>query len=158
YAPLSECSMIVEAVFEDKKVKAEVMKKIDAVANKNAVIASNTSSLPISALAESVSNARNFIGIHFFSPVHKMTLVEVIRGKQTSDETIARALDFVQQLRKTPILVNDSHGFYTTRVFSTYTTEGINLLIEGISPALIENAGRMAGLPMGALEVADMVG
>ncbi len=158
YSALSDCSLIVEAVFEDRKVKAEVMAKIDAVIGKGAVLASNTSSLPITSLAQSVSNESNFVGIHFFSPVDKMQLVEVIRGKKTSDEALARALDYVQQIKKTPIVVNDSHGFYTTRVFSTYTAEGIHLLSEGVTPALIENAGRIAGMPMGPLEVADMVG
>lgn len=158
YAMLSDCSLIIEAVYEDPKVKEEVLKKIDAAANQDAVIASNTSSLPISSLAQNVSNQKNFIGIHFFSPVDKMQLVEVIRGKKTSDEAVATALDFIQQIRKTPIVVNDSHGFYTTRVFSTYTNEGVHLLSEGVAPALIENAGRIAGMPMGPLEVADMVG
>lgn len=158
YALLADCSLIIEAVFEDRKVKAEVSKKVDAVLAKDAIFASNTSTLPITSLAEAVSNQENFIGIHFFSPVDKMQLVEIIRGKKTSEEAVARALDYVQQIKKTPIVVNDSRGFYTSRVFSTYTTEGIYLLTEGVSPALIENAGRMTGLPMGPLEVADMVG
>ena len=158
YTALSDCSLIIEAVFEDKKVKAEVSKKVDAVLGKDAIFASNTSTLPITSLAEAVSRQENFIGIHFFSPVEKMQLVEIIRGKKTSEEAVARALDYVQQIKKTPIVVNDSRGFYTSRVFSTYTTEGITLLSEGVSPALIENAGRMAGMPMGPLEVADSVG
>jgi 3-hydroxyacyl-CoA dehydrogenase/enoyl-CoA hydratase/3-hydroxybutyryl-CoA epimerase len=158
YADLAECSLIIEAVFEDKKVKADVSKKADAVINKDAIFASNTSTMPITSLAEAVSNQENFIGIHFFSPVEKMQLVEIIRGKKTSEAAVARALDYVQQIKKTPIVVNDSRGFYTSRVFSTYTTEGITLLCEGVSPALIENAGRMAGMPMGPLEVADSVG
>jgi len=158
YEALSDCSMIIEAVFEDRKVKAEVSKKVDAVLGKDAIFASNTSTLPITSLAEAVTNQANFIGIHFFSPVEKMQLVEIIRGKKTSEEAVARALDYVQQIKKTPIVVNDSRGFYTSRVFSTYTSEGIYLLTEGVSPALIENAGRMTGMPMGPLEVADMVG
>ncbi|HEY9754781.1 MAG TPA: 3-hydroxyacyl-CoA dehydrogenase NAD-binding domain-containing protein [Oculatellaceae cyanobacterium] len=158
YAKLSDCSLIIEAVFEDKKVKAEVSKKADAVISKDAIFASNTSTMPITSLAEAVTKQENFIGIHFFSPVEKMQLVEIIRGKKTSPEAIARALDYVQQIKKTPIVVNDSRGFYTSRVFSTYTTEGITLLTEGVSPALIENAGRMTGMPMGPLEVADSVG
>ncbi len=158
YSALSDCSLIIEAVFEDKKVKAEVSKKVDAVLAQDAIFASNTSTLPITSLAEAVTHQENFIGIHFFSPVEKMQLVEIIRGKKTSEEAVARALDYVQQIKKTPIVVNDSRGFYTSRVFSTYTTEGITLLSEGVSPALIENAGRMAGMPMGPLEVADSVG
>ncbi|HEY9773070.1 MAG TPA: 3-hydroxyacyl-CoA dehydrogenase NAD-binding domain-containing protein [Planktothrix sp.] len=158
YSKLADCSLIVEAVFEDWKVKEEVNKKVDAVIAKDAVIASNTSTLPISKLAEAVRDQQNFIGIHFFSPVDKMQLVEIIRGKKTNDAAVARALDYVAQIKKTPIVVNDSRGFYTSRVFMTYCAEGIQMLMEGISPALIENAGRMAGMPMGPLEVADMVG
>lgn len=158
YKALTDCSLIIEAVFEDRAVKGEVMKKVAQVVGKDAILASNTSTLPITSLAEAVDNQQNFIGIHFFSPVEKMQLVEIIRGKKTSEEAVARALDYVQQIKKTPIVVNDSRGFYTSRVFSTYTYEGIYLLAEGVAPALIENAGRMAGMPMGPLEVADMVG
>jgi 3-hydroxyacyl-CoA dehydrogenase/enoyl-CoA hydratase/3-hydroxybutyryl-CoA epimerase len=158
YAKLADCTLIIEAVFEDKKVKAEVSRKVDAVISKDAIFASNTSTMPITSLAEAVTKQESFIGIHFFSPVEKMQLVEIIRGKKTSPEAVARALDYVQQIKKTPIVVNDSRGFYTSRVFSTYTTEGITLLTEGVSPALIENAGRMSGMPMGPLEVADSVG
>jgi 3-hydroxyacyl-CoA dehydrogenase / enoyl-CoA hydratase / 3-hydroxybutyryl-CoA epimerase len=158
YSALADCSLVIEAVFEDRKIKGEVNKKVAEAVGKDAIIASNTSTLPITSLAEAVTKQENFIGIHFFSPVDKMQLVEIIRGKKTSEEAVARALDYVQQIKKTPIVVNDSRGFYTSRVFGTYTTEGIYLLTEGVSPALIENAGRMTGMPMGPLEVADMVG
>jgi 3-hydroxyacyl-CoA dehydrogenase/enoyl-CoA hydratase/3-hydroxybutyryl-CoA epimerase len=158
YGALKGAQMIIEAVFENREIKAEVTKKAEAELSADAVIASNTSTIPISMLADAVKNQANFIGIHFFSPVEKMPLVEIIRGKKTSEETVARALDYVQQIRKTPIVVNDSRGFYTSRVFSTYTAEGLNMLAEGVPAAMIENVGRMTGMPMGPLEVADMVG
>jgi 3-hydroxyacyl-CoA dehydrogenase/enoyl-CoA hydratase/3-hydroxybutyryl-CoA epimerase len=123
----------------------------------DAIFASNTSTLPITGLAEASSRPANFIGLHFFSPVDKMPLVEIIRGEQTSDETLARAMDYVQRIAKTPIVVNDSRGFYTSRVFGTYAREGMAMLAEGIAPALIENAGRMAGMPVGPLAVSDEV-
>jgi 3-hydroxyacyl-CoA dehydrogenase/enoyl-CoA hydratase/3-hydroxybutyryl-CoA epimerase len=157
YAPLEGADLVVEAVFEHRGIKADVTAKTEAVIPKTAVFASNTSTLPISGLAKASKRPKNFIGIHFFSPVEKMPLVEIIVGKQTSDETIARALDFVGQLRKTPIVVNDSRGFYTSRCFGTYTFEGQRMLEEGIDPALIENAGRLAGMPVGPLAVTDEV-
>jgi 3-hydroxyacyl-CoA dehydrogenase/enoyl-CoA hydratase/3-hydroxybutyryl-CoA epimerase len=122
-----------------------------------AVFASNTSTLPITGLAQSSARPANFIGLHFFSPAEKMPLVEIIRGQATSDDCLARAMDFVKALRKTPIVVNDSRGFYTSRVFSTYVGEGLTLLAEGVKPALIDNAGRMAGMPVGPLALADEV-
>jgi 3-hydroxyacyl-CoA dehydrogenase / enoyl-CoA hydratase / 3-hydroxybutyryl-CoA epimerase len=158
YDKLKGCSLLIEAVFENREVKAEVTKKADAILPDDAVIASNTSTIPITLLGEAAKNQESFIGIHFFSPVDKMPLVEVIRSKKTNDETLAKALDYVQQIKKTPIVVNDSRGFYTSRCFATYTSEGIAMLAEGIPAALIENVGRMAGMPMGPLEVADMVG
>jgi len=158
YESLQECSLLIEAVFEDRDVKAEVTKRAESVLPSDAVIASNTSTIPITLLGEVVKKQDNFIGIHFFSPVEKMPLVEIIRSKKTSDECLARALDYVQQIRKTPIVVNDSRGFYTSRCFATYTSEGIAMLAEGIPAPMIENIGRMAGMPMGPLEVADMVG
>jgi len=144
-------------VFEDRAVKAEVTAKAEAVIGASAVFASNTSTLPITGLAQASARPDHFIGLHFFSPVDKMPLVEIIVGAQTSAPTLARGFDFVQQIGKTPIVVNDSRGFYTSRVFSTYVGEGLTLLSEGVAPALIENAGRMAGMPVGPLALADEV-
>jgi 3-hydroxyacyl-CoA dehydrogenase / enoyl-CoA hydratase / 3-hydroxybutyryl-CoA epimerase len=121
------------------------------------VFASNTSTLPITGLAEEWPRPENFIGMHFFSPVDRMPLLEIIRGKRTSDACLARAMDLAKRLRKTPIVVNDSRGFYTSRVFSTYVNEGLSMLLEGVDPALIENAGRLAGMPVGPLVLADEV-
>jgi 3-hydroxyacyl-CoA dehydrogenase/enoyl-CoA hydratase/3-hydroxybutyryl-CoA epimerase len=158
YQKLEGATLLIEAVFENSEIKADVTKKATAVLPANAVIASNTSTIPISLLAQASKNQADFIGIHFFSPVDKMPLVEIIRGKNTSDECVAKALDYVQQIKKTPIVVNDSRGFYTSRCFATYTSEGIAMLAEGVPAAMIENVGRMSGMPMGPLEVADMVG
>jgi 3-hydroxyacyl-CoA dehydrogenase/enoyl-CoA hydratase/3-hydroxybutyryl-CoA epimerase len=157
YADLEGCDLVVEAVFEDRSIKADVTAKSEAVIPQTAIFASNTSTLPITGLAEASSRPAQFIGIHFFSPVDKMPLVEIIVGKQTEPATVARALDYVQQLRKTPIVVNDSRGFYTSRCFSTYVREGMELLSEGVAPALIENAAKMAGMPVGPLAVHDEV-
>ena len=157
YALLKGCELVIEAVFEDRNIKADVTAKTEAVLGRDAVFASNTSTLPITGLAKASKRPANFIGIHFFSPVEKMPLVEIIKGKRTSTETVARALDYVGQLRKTPIVVNDSRGFFTSRVFGTYCAEGARMLEEGITPALIENAGRMAGMPVGPLAVSDEV-
>jgi 3-hydroxyacyl-CoA dehydrogenase/enoyl-CoA hydratase/3-hydroxybutyryl-CoA epimerase len=157
YADLDGCDLVVEAVFEQRDLKAEVTKRAEAVIPKTAVFASNTSTLPITGLAQASKRASRFIGIHFFSPVDKMPLVEVIVGKKTSRETLARALDFVKQLKKTPIVVNDSRGFFTSRVIGTITAEGQAMLAEGIAPALIENAARLAGFPVGPLAVSDEV-
>ena len=157
YAALEGCDLVIEAVFEDRKIKADVTAKTEAVIPAGSIFASNTSTLPITGLAEASSRPDKFIGIHFFSPVDRMPLVEVIVGEQTGDEAIARALDYIQQIRKTPIVVNDSRGFYTSRCFSTYVREGMELLSEGVKPALIENAARMAGMPVGPLAVHDEV-
>ncbi|HET9694492.1 MAG TPA: 3-hydroxyacyl-CoA dehydrogenase NAD-binding domain-containing protein, partial [Steroidobacteraceae bacterium] len=157
YAALEGADLVVEAVFEHRGIKADVTAKAEAVIAKTAVFASNTSTLPITGLAKASKRPRNFIGIHFFSPVEKMPLVEIIVGKQTSDETLARALDYVGQLKKTPIVVNDSRGFYTSRCFGTYTAEGAKMLSEGIDPQLIESAGKLAGMPVGPLAVSDEV-
>jgi 3-hydroxyacyl-CoA dehydrogenase/enoyl-CoA hydratase/3-hydroxybutyryl-CoA epimerase len=157
YEDLAGCDMVIEAVFENRELKAEVTAKAEAVIPKTAVFASNTSTLPITGLAQASKRPAQFIGIHFFSPVDKMPLVEVILGKKTNEETIARALDYVGQLRKTPIVVNDSRGFYTSRCFGTFCEEGIAMLREGISPALIENGARLAGMPVGPLAVSDEV-
>ncbi len=155
YAELSGVELVIEAVFEDTGVKADVTRKAQAVMAETGLFASNTSTLPISKLAEAFEWPENFIGLHFFSPVDRMSLVEVIMGQKTSPESLARALDFIAQLRKTPIVVNDSRGFYTSRVFQTFIHEGMELLREGVAPALIENAARHAGMPVGPLAVVD---
>lgn len=157
YEQLRGAELVIEAVFEDEAVKASVTKAAEAVLNPTAVMASNTSTLPISGLASASARPLNFIGLHFFSPVERMALVEVICGVQTSSQTLARALDFVRRIRKTPIVVKDSRGFYTSRVFGTFTSEGLSLLHEGVDPALIENAARMAGMPIGPLALLDEV-
>lgn len=154
---LSGCELVIEAVFEERNIKADVTAKAEAVLGAEAIFASNTSTLPITGLAQASQRPQQFIGLHFFSPVDKMPLVEVILGEQTSDHTLAWALDYVQQLKKTPVTVNDSRGFYTSRVFRTYVLEGMALLQEGVEPALIENAGRMAGMPVGPLALSDEV-
>ncbi|MHB9878316.1 3-hydroxyacyl-CoA dehydrogenase NAD-binding domain-containing protein [Pacificimonas sp. ICDLI1SI03] len=157
YADLAGCDLIVEAVFEDREIKAETTKKVEAIVGADTIFGSNTSTLPITGLAKAWSRPETFIGIHFFSPVEKMPLVEIIVGEKTGPEAIANALDYVAQLRKTPIVVNDSRGFYTSRCFGTYVQEGTAMLGEGISPALIENAGKHMGMPVGPLAVSDEV-
>ncbi|MFK7958689.1 MAG: 3-hydroxyacyl-CoA dehydrogenase NAD-binding domain-containing protein [Lysobacterales bacterium] len=157
YEDLEGCDLVIEAVFEDRGIKADVTAKAEAVLAADKVFASNTSTLPISGLAESSSRPDNFIGLHFFSPVDKMPLVEIIMGEQTSDKALAHSLDYVRQIRKTPIVVNDSRGFYTSRCFGTYVNEGMALLQDGVAPALIENAGKQAGMPVGPLAVHDEV-
>jgi len=157
YSDLEGCDLVIEAVFENREIKADVTARTEAVIPENAIFASNTSTLPITGLAGASKRPESFIGLHFFSPVDKMPLVELIVGKQSSDEAIARGLDYIQQIRKTPIVVNDSPGFYTSRCFSSSTNEGMTMLAEGISPALIENAAKMAGLPVGPLAVMDEV-
>ena len=158
YADLAGCDLIIEAVFEDRAIKADVTKKVEAVVGADTIFGSNTSTLPITGLATAWSKPANFIGIHFFSPVEKMPLVEIIVGKETGPAAIAKALDFVAAVRKTPIVVNDSRGFYTSRCFGTYVQEGLALLSEGVSPALIENVGKQMGMPVGPLAVNDEVG
>lgn len=157
YALLEGAELVIEAVFEDRAIKAEVTRKSEAVIAADAIFASNTSTLPISGLAQASSRPANFIGLHFFSPVDRMPLVEVIVGKQTSQATLARALDYARAVAMTPIVVNDSRGFYTSRVFSTYVLEGLAMLDEGVAPALIENAGLQAGMPVGPLALTDEV-
>ena len=156
-ADFAGCDLVIEAVFENRELKGRVTAAAEAAALPDAVIASNTSTLPITGLARAVQHPERFVGLHFFSPVDKMPLVEIIRGEQTSDETLARAFDFVQQIRKTPIVVNDSRGFFTSRVFGTYTNEGLAMLGEGVSAAMIENQARQAGMPVGPLAVSDEV-
>jgi 3-hydroxyacyl-CoA dehydrogenase/enoyl-CoA hydratase/3-hydroxybutyryl-CoA epimerase len=158
FGALKDADLVIEAVFEDRAVKAEATKKVDAVTRETAIFGSNTSTLPITGLAEASARPANFIGIHFFSPVERMGLVEIIVGKQTGQRALATAIDYVRKIRKTPIVVNDSRGFYTSRCFSTYTLEGLLMMAEGIAPALIDNVGRMTGMPMGPLEVLDSVG
>ena len=157
FALLTGCDMVIEAVFEDTAIKAETTRKAEAVIPASAVYASNTSTLPISQLAQASQRPDQFIGLHFFSPVDRMGLVEVIIGKQTSKETLARSLDLIAQLRKTPIVVNDSRGFYTSRVFQTLIHEGGAMLAEGVPPAAIENAAKAVGLPVGPLALLDEV-
>jgi len=157
YADLADCDLIIEAVFEDQQLKADVTAKTEAVIGDNVIFGSNTSTLPITGLAKASKRPAQYIGIHFFSPVDKMPLVEIIMGEETGDEALALALDYVSQIRKTPIVVNDSRGFFTSRTFGTYVQEGYAMVQEGINPALIENAGRMVGMPVGPLAVGDEV-
>ncbi|HET8544719.1 MAG TPA: 3-hydroxyacyl-CoA dehydrogenase NAD-binding domain-containing protein, partial [Pseudolabrys sp.] len=157
YAALKDCDLVIEAVYEDRKVKSDVVAKIQAVIGDKAILGSNTSTLPITTLASEFKDPARFVGIHFFSPVDRMMLVEIILGKQTGDKALAVALDYVRAIRKTPIVVNDSRGFYTSRVVGTYIREGHLMVVEGIPPAMIENVGRMAGMPVGPLALNDEV-
>ena len=157
YAALAGCDLVVEAVFEDRGVKAEATRRVQAVLGPDVVFASNTSTLPISSLAEVAQKAEDFIGIHFFSPVEKMPLVEIIKGTRTGDKAVALALDFVRQLKKTPIVVNDARGFYANRCVFAYILEGHKMLLEGVPVAMIENAARQAGMPVGPLSLSDEV-
>lgn len=158
FAALAPAELVIEAVFEDRAIKADATRKAEAAISRRAIFGSNTSTLPISGLAEASERPEGFIGIHFFSPVDRMGLVEIIMGRKSGSRALAVAVDFAAKIRKTPIVVNDSRGFYTSRCFGTYTREGMAMLAEGIHPALIENVGRMAGMPMGPLEVLDSVG
>ena len=155
YAALSGCDLIVEAVFEDPKVKAEVTARVEAATGPDCIFATNTSTLPISSLAKASQRPDQFIGIHFFSPVDKMMLVEIIRGKATGDRAVAKALDFVRQIRKTPIVVNDARFFYANRCIIPYINEGIRMVAEGVEPALVENAAKLVGMPLGPLQLVD---
>jgi 3-hydroxyacyl-CoA dehydrogenase/enoyl-CoA hydratase/3-hydroxybutyryl-CoA epimerase len=157
YAAISDCDLVIEAVFEDRKVKAETFAKAQQYLRKDAIFASNTSTLPINSLAEEWPDQSRFIGIHFFSPVEKMMLVEVILGKNTGDVALATALDYVRQISKTPIVVNDSRGFFANRCVLRFTAEGLEMLMEGVPPAMIENTARMAGMPVGPLSLSDEV-
>ena len=154
---LNGCDLIIEAVFENSELKAKVTQEAENFLAHDGIMASNTSTLPISDLAKASKNEANFIGLHFFSPVDKMKLVEIIKGRNTSAETLARAFDFVLQIGKTPIVVNDSRGFFTSRVFFTFVEEGIRLLAEGVHPARIEMAALKAGMPVGPLAIQDEV-
>ena len=158
YEDVKGADLVIEAVFENEELKAKITEMAEAVLADDAVMGSNTSTLPITGLAKASKRPENFIGIHFFSPVERMGLVEIISGKETSEATLAKAVDYVLAIRKTPISVNDFRGFYTSRCFGTYTQEGMHMLSEGIKPAIIENVGRQSGMPMGPLEVSDSVG
>ncbi|MCB9999786.1 MAG: enoyl-CoA hydratase/isomerase family protein [Methylobacteriaceae bacterium] len=157
YGDLKGCDLVVEAVFEDRGVKAETTKKAQAVLGADIVFASNTSTLPITSLATEAQKPENFIGIHFFSPVDKMMLVEIIMGERTGDKALATALDFVRLIKKTPIVVNDTRGFFANRCVGRYVAEGHLMLMEGVPPAMIENVARMAGMPVGPLSLNDEV-
>ena len=155
YAQLDGCDLVVEAVFEDSEIKKSVTEKTEAVIKPAAVFASNTSTIPITSLAKNSSRPKNFVGIHFFSPVDKMMLVEIIMGKKTSDKALAVAIDYVRAIKKTPIVVNDTRGFYVNRCVLRYMSEAFNMLIEGVPAAMIENAAKMAGMPVGPLALTD---
>ncbi|TXM95836.1 3-hydroxyacyl-CoA dehydrogenase [Methylobacterium sp. WL103] len=157
YADLADCDLVIEAVFEDPRVKAEVIAKVEAVIGPDTIFASNTSTLPISGLAKASSRPEQFVGIHFFSPVEKMMLVEIIKGEATGDRALATALDYVRTVKKTPIVVNDARGFFANRCVGAYILEGHKMLNEGVPPAMIENAGKMAGMPVGPLSLNDEV-
>ena len=154
-ADLEGCDLIIEAVFENRELKAKVTQEAEPLLKPGGFFASNTSTLPISGLARASGNPAKFVGIHFFSPVDKMKLVEIIRGRQTDDDTVARAFDYVQAIGKIPIVVNDSRGFFTSRVFGTFVMEGAAMLGEGIPAAVVEQAGIQAGMPVGPLAVLD---
>ena len=154
-ADLEGCDIVIEAVFEKRELKAQVTKEAEEHMLATGVMASNTSSLPITGLAEASERPANFIGLHFFSPVDKMPLVEIICGKETSQETLAKSIDFVQQIKKTPIVVNDARGFFTTRVIGTYVNEGLGMLDEGLNASSIEMAAAKAGFPIGTLAISD---
>ncbi len=152
---LKGCDLIIEAVFEDPSVKAEMTKKVEAIIPENCIFASNTSTLPITSLAEASVRPEQFIGIHFFSPVEKMFLVEIIKGEKTGDRAVAKALDYVRQIRKTPIVVNDARFFYCNRCIIPYINEGARMITEGVSPVLIDNAARQLGFPVGPIQLTD---
>ena len=154
---LNGCDLIIEAVFENMALKHEITKELEPCLAEGGVWGSNTSTLPITQLADASANAENFIGIHFFSPVDKMPLVEIIMGENTSDLALAKAFDYTKQIRKTPIVVNDSLGFFTSRTFGTYLDEGVRLLTEGVHPIQIDNLGKAIGMPVGPLTVYDEV-
>ena len=157
YEHVRGCDLVVEAVFENRDIKADVTRKAEAMLSPGAVFGSNTSTLPITGLAEASVRPADFIGIHFFSPVDKMGLVEIIMAGKTSDEALAKSIDYVLKIKKTPIVVNDSRGFYTSRCFGTFVQEGMEMLADGIAPAIIDNVGRMTGMPRGPLEMHDDV-
>lgn len=158
YDRVADADIVIEAVFEDRAVKAEVARRAEAKLAPGAVLASNTSTLPITGLAAASARPESFIGLHFFSPVERMELVEIIRGERTNDATLAAAFDYVAAIRKTPIVVKDSRGFYTSRTISMYLEEPCEMLAEGIAPAIVENIGQMTGMPVGPLSLPDAIG
>jgi 3-hydroxyacyl-CoA dehydrogenase/enoyl-CoA hydratase/3-hydroxybutyryl-CoA epimerase len=157
YEALRDCDLVIEAVFEDRKVKADTFTKAQEYLKPGVIFASNTSTLPITSLAESFKDQGRFVGIHFFSPVEKMMLVEIILGKNTGDAALATALDYTRAIGKTPIVVNDSRGFYANRCVGRYIAEGNEMFLEGVPPAMIENVAKMAGMPVGPLSLSDEV-
>ena len=157
YARLEGCDLVIEAVFEDPKLKAEITRQVEAIIGPDAINASNTSTLPITGLAKASQRPENFIGIHFFSPVEKMMLVEIIVGEKTGDKALATAMDYVRMIKKTPIVVQDARGFFANRCVLNYVAEGHEMFLEGVPPAMIENVGRMAGMPVGPLSLNDEV-
>jgi 3-hydroxyacyl-CoA dehydrogenase/enoyl-CoA hydratase/3-hydroxybutyryl-CoA epimerase len=157
YDDLAGADLVIEAVIENRPIKNQVYQDVEPLLAPQAILASNTSTLPITSLAQATARPECFIGLHFFSPAERMPLVEVILGEKTSEQTLAWALDFVRQIGKTPIVVRDSRGFFTSRVFGTYVREGLRMLLEGVPPALIENLGRQSGMPVGPLALADEV-
>jgi len=154
---LAGCELVIETVFENPELKAAVTQEAEPLLAPGGIFGTNTSTLPITLLSEGSSQPENYIGIHFFSPVDRMPLIELICGEQTSDETLAKAFDFAQQIRKTPIVVNDSVGFYTSRTFDTFLDEGARMLTEGLEATLIDNLAKQTGMPMGPLEMQDVV-
>jgi len=152
---LKDVDLIVEAVFEDPGVKAEMTKKVEAIIPEDAIFASNTSTLPITSLATASVRPEQFIGIHFFSPVDKMALVEIIKGNETGDRAVAKALDYVRQIRKTPIVVNDARFFYANRCIIPYSNEAVRMVTEGVAPVLIDNAAQQMGFPVGPVQLGD---
>jgi 3-hydroxyacyl-CoA dehydrogenase/enoyl-CoA hydratase/3-hydroxybutyryl-CoA epimerase len=157
FAALQDADLIIEAVFEDPQIKADVTKRAEPYLTQGGIFASNTSTIPITDLSKASGHCERFIGLHFFSPVDKMQLVEIIRGKSTSDETVSYAIDFVLQIGKVPITVNDARGFFTSRVFGQYVIEGAAMVAEGVPPAMIENVARQAGMPVGPLAILDEI-
>jgi 3-hydroxyacyl-CoA dehydrogenase/enoyl-CoA hydratase/3-hydroxybutyryl-CoA epimerase len=157
YSQLADADLVIEAVFEDRNVKKAVIEQVEAVLPATSIFASNTSTLPITGLAQNSKRPNRFIGVHFFSPVEKMMLVEVILGEKTEDKAIAVALDYVAAIRKTPVVVNDTRGFYVNRCVFRYINEAYDMLAEGVPAAMIENAAKMAGMPVGPLALNDEV-
>ena len=155
HTALAGCDLIIEAVFEDPEIKAQVIRQVETVTSPDCIIATNTSTLPVTDLARASARPGQFIGIHFFSPVEKMLLVEIIRGARTDDAAVAVALDYVRRIRKTPIVVNDARFFYANRCIIPYINEGVRMVSEGVPPALVENAARMMGMPLGPLQLTD---
>jgi 3-hydroxyacyl-CoA dehydrogenase/enoyl-CoA hydratase/3-hydroxybutyryl-CoA epimerase len=157
YQTLADADLVIEAVFEDRAVKKAVIEQVEAVIRPTTIFASNTSTLPISGLAENSKRPDQFVGVHFFSPVEKMMLTEVILGEKTGDRALATALDFVAKIKKTPIVVNDTRGFFVNRCVFRYINEAYDMLIEGVPAPMIENAAKMAGMPVGPLSLNDEV-